>query len=223
MHLGHQFAAGSLVALVLGCASQKASPPPPPTASTEFDKVKDPPINAKTHFAAAQLAESQGHLPEAVDQYKQALRLDAHYVDATFRLGVVYTQMKDFPAAVETWNQYIRMTPGSANGYSNLGFCQELAGNNLAAEGAYRRGIEKEPKNEACRVNYGLMLARHGRPNEGLIQLLAALPPASAHYDLASVFEQTGRKKDAKSEYQKALALDPALNDAKARLASLGE
>lgn len=209
---------------VAGCAS-KNSPPqsaPNPTPISEFDKAKNPAITAKTHFAAGQLAESQGDFVHAIEQYQKALQLNPQYADAMFRLAVVQTTTRAFSNAIETWKRYVTLTNGSATAYSNLGFCQDLAGNPSAAEAAYRAGIAREPSNEPCHVNYGLMLARHGRPNEGLLQLQAVLPPAKAHYDLASVYEMMGRKKEARLEYAKSLELDPAFGDAKTKLATLG-
>jgi tetratricopeptide (TPR) repeat protein len=219
MNLKLRLASVLLVAFAAGCAhknQQTASAPP-----TEFDQVKDPPIHAKTHFAAGQLAESQGQPDRAVRQYEMALNSDPKYADPLFRLGIVYTQLQDYPKAIETWNKYITLTKGSANGYANLGYCEELAGDPLAAEGAYRKGIAREATNEACHMNFGLMLARHNRPNEALLQLQIVLPPAKAHYDLASVYETLHRTNDAKAEYSKALELDPSLDDAKSRLATL--
>ena len=82
-------------------------------------------------------------------------------------------------------------------------------------------GIEIDPKNQPCRVNYGLMLARHGRIEEATTQLSAALSPAQVHYNLASVYEQQGKKDQAKSEYIEAIKSDPKLIDAQMRLAGL--
>lgn len=215
-----------LVATVAGCAHNPKAPQtsdtaPPP--GSQVETVKAPPIHAKTHFAAGQLAESQRDLANAITQYQKALSIEPRYAEAMFRLGCVQTATRDFPNAIDTWNRYVALTGGSATAYNNLAFCQELAGNPIAAESAYRKGIERDPTNEPCHVNYGLMLARHGRPNEALLQLQSVLPPAKAHYDLAAVYEQSGHKKDAKAEYAKALELDPNLADAKAKLASLEE
>jgi len=206
----------------VGCANRPQSPQAPPSASA-FEKMKDPPINARTYFAAGQLAESQGQFPEAIRQYQNALNAQRKYLDAMFRMGVVYAQMRDYPHAIETWNRYIQVSGGSATAYSNLGFCQELAGNPAAAETAYRQGIRRDPNNEPCHVNFGLMLARHGHPTEALAQLRAVLPPAKAHYDLASVYELDGQKAAARDEYRQALQFDPTLEDAKAKLATMGE
>jgi tetratricopeptide (TPR) repeat protein len=211
-----------LITFAAGCSSQKPQNQSTlPTPVVEFEKTKDPPMRAQTHFAAGQLAESQGHLEKAAQQYRRALGIDAKYTEAMFRLGIVYTQLQSFPNALQIWNDYVKATKGSANAYGNLGFCEEVAGDPAAAEAAYIKGIAKDPTNEACHVNFGLMLARHGRTNEGLLQLQTVLPPAKAHYDLASVYESLNRKEEAKAEYSKALELDPSLIDAKSKLATL--
>ena len=206
--------------LLAACSHQNTPNSSTPRAS-EFETIKDPPINARTRFAAGQLAEAQGRMEQAVDQYRQALALEPKYADAMFHLGVAYAQVKDYPHAIETWNKYVTLTGGSGTAYGNLGFCQELAGNPAAAEVAYKKGVSQDPHSESCRVNYGLMLARHNRPNEALLQLQVVLTPAQAHYDLASVYELQNRKSEARSEYGKAIELDPQLDEARAKLAAM--
>ena len=112
-------------------------------------------------------------------------------------------------------------TNDSAAGYSNLGFCYELAHRPDDAETAYRKGIERDPRHVACRVNYGLMLVRRGREGEGRTQFRSVLTPAEVHYNVGSVYQSLGRPEQAKIEYGRALALDPALADARARLDEL--
>jgi tetratricopeptide (TPR) repeat protein len=181
----------------------------------------DPPIASDTRFAAGQLAESHGALPQAAEQYRAALKANPKHVEAMYRLGIVYASMKKYPEAVEVWKRYIGSTNGSAAGYSNLGFCYELAGRPEQAEAAYQKGIEKDPRHMATRVNYGLMLVRRGRTNEGSLQLQAVLAPAEVRYNVGSVYESLGRKQQAKAEYEAALRLDPSLADAQSRLDGL--
>jgi len=219
MNFKMTFASVFLVACVAGCAHK--NPPGTNPTATDFDQAKEPPIYAQTHFAAGQLAESQLRLDKAAQQYESAANADPNYAEPLYRLGVVYVQLQNYPKAIETWNKYIKVTKGAANGYSNLGFAEEVAGDPLAAEGAYRKGIAKDPSNEACHVNFGLMLARHNHPNEALLQLQIVLPPAQAHYNLAAVYESMHRLDQAKAEYAKALDFDPTLDDARSKLASL--
>lgn len=188
---------------------------------SRFEETEDPPISADTRVAAGQLAESQGLLAQAAQQYGEALKVDPSHQVALYRLGTLRVQLKQFPQAIDAWKQYVRATNGSAAAYSNLGFCHELAGQPGAAEDAYRQGIAREPTNQPCRVNYGLMLARNGREAEAVTQLSAVLSPAEVHYNLASVYEQLGRQDQARAGYQRALELDPKLWEAQSRLSKL--
>jgi len=188
---------------------------------SHFETSDDPPLTAATHFAAGQLNESQGDLPGALKQYDEALKLDPKNAPALFRLGVVYSEVKQYPKAVGAWNRYITVTDHSAVGYSNLAYCQELSGDKAAAEVSYRTGIERDPKNQACRVNYGLLLARAGRIDEAKAQFGAVLKPAEVHYNLASVYQLQGKKDQAKAEYTEAIKTDPKFMDAQVKLAQL--
>ena len=185
----------------------------------KFEKSDDPPITAQTRFAAGQLAEAQGNFDNAISQYQAAIKLDPKKLDAMFRLGMAYVQTRRFDEAVATWQRYLKATNNSAQGYGNLGYTYETAGRIDDAEKAYQAGIARDPQNQSCRVNYGLMLARRNQLEPAIKQLSAVLPPAAVHYNLGSVCEQQGRTEEAKAYYRKALELDPKLTDARARLA----
>lgn len=184
----------------------------------DFEAGKEVPISADTHFAAGQFAESQGNLAQANDQYSKALKLDPKHNDALFRTGIVQVKQRQFNAAIATFNKYVQVTNGDATAYANLGFAYELSGRLTDAESAYRKGIQRDPANAACRVNYGLLLARAERFNEGALQMQTVLSQAEVHYNLASVYESLGRKEQAKAEYRKAIELAPNLREAQARL-----
>ncbi len=186
-----------------------------------FESSQDPPFTAQTHFAAGQLAESHGAYDKAIEQYQKALKLDPRHLPSLYRIAMIQVQTREYAKATESWRAYVRESGGSPTAYSNLGFCHELAGQPSAAEEAYRQGIAKDSHNVPCRVNYGLMLVRLGRTNEAIVQLQAVLPPAQVHYNLGSVYEQLGKRQQAKDEYRQAAQLDPNLVQAKAKLASI--
>lgn len=190
-------------------------------ADAKFETSQDPPFNASTRLAAGQLAESRGDKARALAQYNEAVRIDPNCTDAYYRLGVLYCGVKHYPDAIKAWKGYLKVTGEDATAYANLGFCYELAGRHIEAEAAFEAGIAKDAMNNACRVNYGLMLVRDNRVNEGILQLQTVLSEAEVHYNVASVFEQTGRKDQARAEYRRAVDLDPNLTDAQARLAAL--
>jgi Flp pilus assembly protein TadD len=224
------------VMLMIGCQSNKSATSQSQTSSNsssgpvkrteadiKFETSRDPPIKAQTRFAAGELSETMTppDYNRAISQYWEAVKIDPKYKEAYYRLGVLYCKLQHYPDAVVAWKQYIKYTDGSAIGYSNLGFCYELANQHEEAEEAYHKGIAKDPKSNPCRVNYGLMLAHDNKINEAIVQLQMVLTPAEVHYDLASVFEHAGRKEQARVEYRKALDLDPGMADAEVRLSSL--
>ena len=188
-----------------------------------FEGSKDPKPNAATHFAAGQLAESQGAVGQAIVQYKHAVAADPKHLPSLYRLAMLYTQAEAYPEAIGVWKGFVKVTPNDATAWSNLGYCYELAGQPTEAEAAYKQGIAKDPKSGPCRVNYGLMLARTGREEESKGQLGAVLTPARVCYNLASVYEQQGKKGEAKLNYERALELDAELGEARERLAKLGD
>ncbi|HYE17123.1 MAG TPA: tetratricopeptide repeat protein [Tepidisphaeraceae bacterium] len=188
---------------------------------SQFETTEDPPITADTHFAAGQVAENNLDYASAVKQYKKALELKADHRGAMYRTGLCLSLTKKWGEAFPVWKKYVEATGGDAVAFSNLGFCYELSGRTDEAEVHYKKGIERDAKNVPCRTNYGLMLARLNRTAEATLQLQAVLTEAEVHYNIASVYEQVGRKQAAKAEYKKALELDPTFEEAQSRLAAL--
>src|SRR5205814_866074 len=101
---------------------------------------------------------SQGNNAAAIAQYEAAVKQDSKHAASLYRLGILYTQQKEYAAGIVAWKQFVKATKDEATGYSNLGFCCELAGRNDEAEMSYKKGIAADAHNVPCRVNYGLML-----------------------------------------------------------------
>ncbi|MGD0388086.1 MAG: tetratricopeptide repeat protein [Tepidisphaeraceae bacterium] len=192
--------------------------------SSQNAKITEAPIpalNANTRFAAGQLDEAQGNLSDAIRQYNAALDINSKHLPALYQLGVIYAVQKDYDKSLEIWKRYVAASGDAGYAYGNLGYCYELAGSPKLAEAAYQNGIAKDSNNVPCRSNYGLFLAHQNKIQEAVRMWTPVLTEAQIHYNLASIYQQDGRKAEAKAEYQKALACDPTLIDARARLAAL--
>jgi Tfp pilus assembly protein PilF len=96
-----------------------------------------------------------------------------------------------------------------------------MSGDPVRAEQAYKDGLARDPKNQPCRVNYGLMLARNHRVEEATQQLAAVLSPAEVSYNLAAIDEQQGAIAQARDGYKKALEQHPHMTAAQSKLAAL--
>ena len=229
-------ALGLLCLVSWGCSNSSSTSPQSPMqsrytrgqnnttnsdAKSVFDTGDEPAVTAQTHFAAGQLSETQGNLKNAVDQYQQALKLDPNHLGSLYRLGVIYAEVKDFPSSIAIWQRYITATNNAPYAYGNLGYCYELAGMPKEAVATYQKGIALDYKNGPCRANYGLMLARQNKIQEAVRIWTPALTDAQIHYNLASIYQTNGRKAEAKAEYERALACDPTLEDARSKIAQL--
>jgi tetratricopeptide (TPR) repeat protein len=204
-----------------GCDASNSNHDPMANAPKPDDAIKNVPINADTRFAAAQLAEAKGDFHEAFVQYRAALKLEPQHLHSLYGMACLQVETRDYEAAIKTWNLYVKATKGSALAYCDLAYAEEWAGKTFAAKADYERAVKKDPKDENCRVNFGMMLARSGDMEAAAKQLGAALPESEVHYDLAAVYAARGNKMQARAEYQKALDLDPDLTDAKVKMAAL--
>jgi tetratricopeptide (TPR) repeat protein len=213
-----------------GCAKDAGKPNPYAKAAQrqqddasgdDFGTKKEPAINATTHLAAGSVAESQGEIASAINQYQLAVKRDPALTEAWYRLASLQARVKQYEQAIGSWKGYLNLAPNDANAYANLGFTCDLSGRTTEAEAAYQRGIAINPKHPACRINYGLQLTKNGRIDEAKAQFGAVLAPAAVHYNIASVYEQQGKVELAREQYQTALGLNPRFHEAKARLEAL--
>jgi protein O-GlcNAc transferase len=177
--------------------------------------------NANASYAAGVAAEAEGDTSAATASYKRALRSVPDHVSSLRRLATLYTADEHYADAIPLWKRLVEATDGDADAYNDLGYAYDLAGYEDPAEAAYLRGLQTDPGNARVRTNFGLMLARHGRTNEAILQLRAAMPLADAYYNVAVVLESQGKKARARREFQRALDTDPDHVEAELHLAAI--
>jgi Tfp pilus assembly protein PilF len=202
-----------LTTLSTGCATDAKSTSPALRAA-KLDR-------ANAAYAAGVAAEATGDTTTATRNYKKALFAVPDHLQSLRRLAALYTTEERYADAIPLWKRLVEATDGDASAYNDLGYAYDLAGYEDPAEAAYLRGIQTDPANSRVRTNFGLMLARHGRTNEAILQLRAAMPLADAYYNVAVVLESQGKKARARLEFQRALDTDPDHVEAELHLAAL--
>src|SRR5436305_14242214 len=85
--------------MMVGCA--KSGPQSARQTPTAFDRVKEPPVNANTHFAAGQLAESRQDFAHGELEYKKALHENPNHENALYGLGWLYARQGKLPQSIE--------------------------------------------------------------------------------------------------------------------------
>lgn len=121
-----------------------------------------------------------------------------------------------YQEAIPAYRELLAASPGFADGWYNLAYLLQIAGQFADAISCYERAIDLgvERPEDAWR-NKALMLVEHlARPGDAEEALRAALQCndrfVPAWVDLGRVAEQTGRRDDARIAYERALSVDPS-------------
>jgi Flp pilus assembly protein TadD len=207
---------GLALASVLAC--QASRPPPTPGALPTAQGDVTPRLNAATYVAHGHLLEEQGQWQAAVAAYRQALQLAPELVTARNRLGVTLNKLGRHHEASTELRAAVQRSPGTAFLHNNLGFSLYLEGHYAEAERALARAVELQPTFRRAHMNHGLVLAKLNRFDEALAAFCLAGPPADAHYNVAILQTEAGRYIEAVQSLQRALELNPQLEEARVQL-----
>lgn len=171
--------------------------------------------------AMAQL--QQGYLPEACALCEQALAQDENEPDLLHLLALIAMQEKNYPLAIERFSQVIKLQPGNAAVYFNLGQVLLLSDQFALAEKAFSRVLQASPDMAAALSGMGQALGYLGRFEEALQFLQQALAsqdklsaPELARAWLHQGMAQgaLGQRTQALQSFEHALALDEGLAQA---------
>lgn len=114
---------------------------------------------ARIHFRLASIAEKEGELLKALEQYNAAYSIDAGHLPTLIALGRLYMHQSDWEKARRIYRSMLlqNLDPNSgvtrADVYLHLGEIHEKLGEGPKAVGMYERGLELDPNHA------GLLLA----------------------------------------------------------------
>lgn len=191
------------------------------------DTVEKRPRN---HRARTNLGVALGKLGrnnEALEQLREALRLQPDYAQAANNLGNALAMLGQRQDALVYYRRAIRCKPRYAEAYNNLGATlADLQRYGEAAE-CYRKAVDFRPRYPEALNNLGEALTQLGRPGEALPHFEEALRLrpgyANAHCNFADALARLGRLAEAAEHYREALRLRPSDDLARQRLEALSK
>jgi Flp pilus assembly protein TadD len=180
---------------------------------------------AEAHYYLGSVLPIQGHMPEVIAQYEQALRLNPDHAEAHYNLGIVLKNQGQVPEAIEHYEQALRINPDYAEAHCNLGVALELVGQVPEAMEHYKQALRLKPDFVEAHFDLGTALAQLSRMQEAIghfEQALRIKPDlAEAHCALGIALELTGRVREAIAHYEQALRIKPDFAQAQKGLARL--
>ncbi len=159
-----------------------------------------------------------GRLPEAIDQFKLALKIDPGCAQAQVNLGTVLMQMGDGPQAIEQYEQALKMKPDFKEGYNDLGLALHRTGRAQEAIEQYERALKISPDFAEAHNNLGIAFLESGRAQEAAEQFEEAVrinpDYAEAHGNLGNALLALDRTPEAMDQYEQALQIKPDFAEA---------
>ncbi|MDT5271213.1 MAG: hypothetical protein QOH49_3399 [Acidobacteriota bacterium] len=154
-----------------------------------------------------------GLADEAARELSAASRADSSNVETLVQLARAHLTHGDVPAAGRVLEGAVAAGREDARIYAALADVYEAGGYFENAIPAMRLAIERDPRNEAYRVRYGLLLVDSKAPAAALIRLheaLAEFPRSSRLWLALGIAQQAdGKTDDARASFERALELDP--------------
>lgn len=152
---------------------------------------------------------------QAIEYFKQAIKLDPEMARAYDNLGLCYYYQNQNDLAVSNYEKSIELERGSAHAsawpYLNLAITQQFLNRLPEAEKNLREAIRIEPDLAKAHFQLGTVLDDLDRPQEALAELREAARLDAAypepHMAMARLLHKLGRESDAKEEVHTYLQL----------------
>ena len=169
-----------------------------------------------------------GHWRDTETLFQHALAVTRDNFVAHQGIGQVRLKRGDLDGALEAMSEAVRINPHWS---ARAGLAEVLAKRGMLDEAIWNYGeaVRDKPDGEGIRVAYGRLLEQRGWHDEALQQYALAialderinngLASASIHALIGQAWAARGQTERAVASYEKALALDPDLAEARANLA----
>ena len=174
-------------------------------------------------FLGKELADKEGRYREAIEHYRQTLRVAPNFEIAHQELGLALANIGQFDEAIRHYRTAIKIKPDCYEAQNNWG--NALVNKHELAEAIrhYREAVRIRPGAADARYNLANALVAVGQTAEAIDQYEAALASdpshAKAHKNFGTVLLQLGRRAEAVSHYREALRLWPGWWDVANQLA----
>jgi tetratricopeptide (TPR) repeat protein len=111
---------------------------------------------------------AQGKLPQAIQQYEQALQFLPDYGEAYNNLGIALAAQGKLLEAIQHYERAIQLKRDFAEAHNNLGNALDNQGKPSEAIEHYERAIQLKPDYAEAYYNAGLVLTRQGKLPEAI-------------------------------------------------------
>jgi tetratricopeptide (TPR) repeat protein len=165
------------------------------------------------HCNLGTLLQEQEKLDEAVDSYRQAIKLKPDYAMTYCNLGTLLQEQGETDEATANYNRAIEINPDYAEAHFNMGNVLHDQGSSDKALSCYQRAIDSKPDYADAHYNIGALLQEQARFDEAIPHYKHTLEINPEHVNalgnIADIWERKNYLNDAQLCVEKGLALAP--------------
>jgi cytochrome c-type biogenesis protein CcmH/NrfG len=165
------------------------------------------PDSAEMHMIIGGQLAREGDRARAIDQYRDAIRLNPHLPGAHFELAEQLRTSPDPAMNAQAEAEYksaVQENQYDVTAWCRLGDSAAARHDLKAAEGDYRKALAVQPKDSDAQSGLAIVLITLNRIEEALPLLESAVKNdptnITAHYRLSILYRRTGRIADAEHE-----------------------
>lgn len=157
------------------------------------------------------LLSEQKRYSEAIQIWRQLVKLDPENADLFVRIGDAYMDLEQYAEASEEYRTAVSISPNYAFAHNKLGMSYANRGLDAKAVASYENAIEIDPIFIEAYVNLGISLDQIGMFEGARVAYESALRiapnDADAYHNVAVSLAWQGRGREADSMYRKVIEL----------------
>jgi Flp pilus assembly protein TadD len=158
-----------------------------------------------------------GEHEQAVQAYRESIRLKPDFAEAWYNLGFAYAKLGQYQQAVNPYREAIRLKPDDALAWYNLGNAYARLGQYQEAVQANREAIRLKQDDAEAWTNLGVayfQLGQHQQAVQAYQEAIRLKPDiAPTWYNLGLAHARQGNRSKVMQVYQRLKTLDPEMAD----------
>jgi tetratricopeptide (TPR) repeat protein len=161
--------------------------------------------DAEAHLKLGNNYIESGKYQEAIEEYKQAIKIEPDFAEAHNNLGLAYDKSGKYQEAIEEYKQAIKVKPNFPGAHNNMGIAYGESGKYQEAIKAFNQALKVKPNFPEAYNNLGFAYYKSAKYQEAIKAYKQALKiqpdDAGAHFYLGLSYSMLNDKDSALKEY----------------------
>ncbi|MBM4129177.1 MAG: tetratricopeptide repeat protein, partial [Nitrospira sp.] len=124
--------------------------------------------SAESYFKRGYANETEERYAEAIDAYRQAIKMRPDYMEAYINLGIMYYRLGRYHEAIEAYQQALKRDPLSPSILNKLGTIYLILGEYAITTDAFRNALSSNPQNPETHYHLGIAYFLDGNKDAAL-------------------------------------------------------